>query len=469
MKLPTTIRTSEIILILAALVALIAAGCARPTAVKPTVPSTPRPSETPTEEATTAPTETPSSEELPEGVKAAQRALSDEEDLPMEETEVVDYERVEWPNACLGLAEEGEVCAQVITPGWRVEISADETTYVLRTDLEGSMVRRERGSESDSNGGTDGGNEMETPAETTAAISPTSGPPGTEVALSASGFPSQTIVELGVGPLDSEYSVLTTTSTGDNGTVKTSLPIPADARPGQAWVAVVAVQDGEQEATSNVFHVVDRQVAPAVQLSPASGSSGSRVRVSVVGFPPRERIDIGVGRVNSEFDVVTTAETDAQGHLETTLELPQYVDPSDKWVVVAATENNRIKAVSEQLVVAKREDGEDDLFGRTQIFLIALEDAGDRGREIGCGDSLVPVEIDIEPTVAPMTAAYERLFALESEFYGQSGLYNALHRSTLELTGIDRAQLEQIALQYETVTSVSIQINGLALEEALAQ
>lgn len=132
-------------------------------------------------------------------------------------------------------------------------------------------------------------------------------------------------------------------------------------------------------------------------------------------------------------------------------------------------------------------------FTRTYIYLIALEDAGQSGEMIGCNDSVVPVVVEIEPTIAPLTAALETLLSIKEQYYGQSGLYNALYQSDLSVEGVDidnsqaiihltgnlqvggacdsprvQAQLEQTALQYETVDSVMITVNGEPLESLLS-
>ena len=130
------------------------------------------------------------------------------------------------------------------------------------------------------------------------------------------------------------------------------------------------------------------------------------------------------------------------------------------------------------------------LVERVAIYLIALEDAGRSGEEVGCGDSVVPVEIEIEPTAAPLRAAMEQLVSIRDEFYGQSGLYNALHFSELTVQNVElfddgtavinlagyvefggecdlprfEAQLEKTALQFPTVQRVQIFINGQPLE-----
>jgi hypothetical protein len=134
------------------------------------------------------------------------------------------------------------------------------------------------------------------------------------------------------------------------------------------------------------------------------------------------------------------------------------------------------------------------LFTRTTIHLVALGDNGAGGPLVGCGDSVIPVIVDIEPTAGVMTAAFSRLLSLKEQFYGESGLYNALYQSSLTLDGINilnrvatvslsgqlmlggtcdaprvQAQLEQTALQYTTVDAVNILLNGAPLADALSQ
>ncbi|MFN2252666.1 MAG: GerMN domain-containing protein [Candidatus Promineifilaceae bacterium] len=130
---------------------------------------------------------------------------------------------------------------------------------------------------------------------------------------------------------------------------------------------------------------------------------------------------------------------------------------------------------------------------RTYIYLIALGDNGQSGEKIGCDDSVIPVEVEIEPTTAPITAALQTLLGSDDQYYGQSGLYNVFYQSDLSVESIDiengeaiirlmgdlqlggvcdsprvQAQLEQTALQYETVGSVMITVNGETLESLLS-
>lgn len=72
----------------------------------------------------------------------AQQALAAQlGDVAVEDVQIVETEQVEWPDACLGLADAGEMCAQVITPGWRVVLEVNGQQYEARTDDTGQQVR----------------------------------------------------------------------------------------------------------------------------------------------------------------------------------------------------------------------------------------------------------------------------------------------------------------------------------------
>ena len=331
----------------------------------------------------------------------------------------------------------------------------------------------------------------------TVAISPTSGPPGTEVQITAAGFPSGVELDLGAGPRNSEYDILISPQTDANGFLDQKLAIPTSAESGEPWVIAAMTKDGSMKAVANPFEVTAPQYKPEVLISPTSGPPGIHVDVVAEDFPPHTALDIGIGRVNSEYDVIATAQTDGNGRAATQITIPAFVEPEDAWVIVVAAKHRPIKAISGEFNVTPGltpTPSDEDLFTRTNIYLIAIGDDGQIGKAIGCGDSVVPVEVEIDPTIAPLTAALNRLLALETREYGQSGLYNALYRSDLTLEGIDIeggeaiielsgelvlggvcdnprvwAQLQQTALQYATVDQVTIFINGEPLDDVLAQ
>jgi hypothetical protein len=52
---------------------------------------------------------------------------------------VAEAETTLWPNACLGVSARDEVCAEVITPGYRVIVEIAGTRAEYRTDLRGNI------------------------------------------------------------------------------------------------------------------------------------------------------------------------------------------------------------------------------------------------------------------------------------------------------------------------------------------
>jgi Sporulation and spore germination len=128
-----------------------------------------------------------------------------------------------------------------------------------------------------------------------------------------------------------------------------------------------------------------------------------------------------------------------------------------------------------------------------KIFLIAVNDSGQSGAPVGCGDSAVPAQIVIPPKAGTLKAAVNALLSIKDQYYGQSGLYNALYQSNLQLDSASinngiatvslsgtlsmggecdtprvQAQLEQTILQFPTVKKASIFVNGKPLQEVLS-
>jgi inhibitor of cysteine peptidase len=62
------------------------------------------------------------------------------EGIPAEEISIVEVRSVEWPDACLGVQIEGMMCAQVITPGYVVQLDVAGVFMVFHTNADGSQV-----------------------------------------------------------------------------------------------------------------------------------------------------------------------------------------------------------------------------------------------------------------------------------------------------------------------------------------
>ncbi len=90
----------------------------------------------------TGPGESHAPSEVPEPVRSAVFAeVAERAGVSADEIEIMDAEYVEWPDACLGLPDEGEVCAQVITPGWQITVDAAGQTYTVHTNEDGTAIR----------------------------------------------------------------------------------------------------------------------------------------------------------------------------------------------------------------------------------------------------------------------------------------------------------------------------------------
>jgi LysM repeat protein len=128
-------------------------------------------------------------------------------------------------------------------------------------------------------------------------------------------------------------------------------------------------------------------------------------------------------------------------------------------------------------------------YSQVNVYLIGIGTGN-----VGCSDQVVAVKRNIAPTQAPLTAALNQLLSLHDQYYGQSGLYNALYQSHLRVQSITQkgttwtirlqgtmqlggvcdiprveAQLNRTALQFSTVKRANFLLNGVPLKDALSQ
>ncbi|NDJ86191.1 MAG: LysM peptidoglycan-binding domain-containing protein [Chloroflexi bacterium] len=358
------------------------------------------------------------------------------------------WEARDFPDASLGCPRPGQGYAQVITPGYQFLITYAGITYDYRvpenaTDPEMAIL-------CDSY-----------PAQPVEPITPM--PPPNDIDPEECGA----FYEVERGVTLSEIAVACDTTVAELLAVNPDIVDPSLIYAGQR----LAIPTADSPYT--------------VSIAPDSGPPGTVLTLTATGFPPGARVEIGLGRFRSEYDVLAVREIGLDGTLSTTVAIPETADIGEEWVGVVVLNNQ--ETISEVFEVT-----ETALFDQTQIYLVALGDAGRSGMEIGCGDSLVPVIDDIRPTIAPLTAALGELLAIDTRTYGQSGLYNALYRSNLIVDGIDiqngeaiialsgdvsiggvcdvpriEQQLRQTALQYDTIDEVTISINGQPLAEAI--
>jgi hypothetical protein len=88
----------------------------------------------------------PSDRDLPNSVaQAVLRDVVRRSNLSSSQLRIVQADRQDWPNGCLGLAERGVFCTQAIVPGWRVTVEGSGTVFAYRTNESGSVIKLESG------------------------------------------------------------------------------------------------------------------------------------------------------------------------------------------------------------------------------------------------------------------------------------------------------------------------------------
>ncbi len=67
-------------------------------------------------------------------------ALAEHLGVDLEDISVADISPMEWPDASLGCPAPDQMYAQVITPGFRIELEVDGESYTYHTDAGGSLI-----------------------------------------------------------------------------------------------------------------------------------------------------------------------------------------------------------------------------------------------------------------------------------------------------------------------------------------
>jgi LysM repeat protein len=278
---------------------------------------------------------------------------------------------------------------------------------------------------------------------------------------------------------------------------------------------------------------------PTVTITPSTVGEVTNVTVSATKFAANTELRVGVGLPGSVALDARSVTTNESGDAVALLSVPSDVGPNTELFVTVITADNSVEVTSEPFtrvsaatetmtiggdappVISIEQGGADTpavelisldvsriapppqpygvsdsgaLFDRVNIYLVALGDDGQSGIPIGCGDSLVPVQVPVSPTVAPLTAAIDAMLDNTAADLGLATFDNPLASdaqdllvdqieiinatANIELTGRlssagvcederIRAQLQATALQYATVSNVAVNVNGTPLSNIL--
>jgi len=239
---------------------------------------------------------------------------------------------------------------------------------------------------------------------------------------------------------------------------------------------------------------------PIVAISPLAGNPGTTVRVVANGFPPNDQVFIEVkARSGGDNAYSEIAVTDFSGTFSRLVTIPADAPGGSIWTIEVTSQDRSRLARSFPFAVnqAIGSDGilptvppSRHLFNEVTLFLTDTGVPTNTPNSFGCGDRLVPVQVEVEPTPAPLTAALETMFAINRQNYGPDNLYNVFANSQISLQRIDLvnrearlfligelnlagvcdnprviAQVEQTALQFTTIDRVAIFLNGDLIDE----
>lgn len=337
--------------------------------------------------------------------------LGQQLNIPGAQVDAVSVIRNDWPDACLGLPQEGEQCAQVITPGWRLVLRANGQDYVVRSNLTGTVIRL--------------------------------APMGSETS------------EVGDGTVEATNGV-------DEGTVTAPGVGTGTVEPGA----------GTPSGTDD-----DTGTGTGQETDTVGGTS-----MPEVGGTPGDEDGIGTGQ---ETDTVSGT---SMPEVEGTPSLP------GAGTGTSTETPRRTGTATGGTGPGAGQSGTES--GNIQLFFVRLEDNGQSGQLVGCGDSLVAVDSDVTASADVannLRLAYRALFETDSADLNEQGLYTAFTTADLRLESVSfnngsaivrlfgdytlggecdgprvEAQLESIAQQFDEVNEVEIYLNDEILSDALS-
>ena len=134
MKLPK--KGGQAFLALALMVFLLSA-CAQPAMTS--TPS-PQPTTAPTLQPSPTPPTTPTSDATTPVVLAAKTMLAEKSKTSIDTIQLVDIQPMQWPDSCLGVPQDGIMCAMHVVDGYRVILSINHLQYEVHSNQDGSQM-----------------------------------------------------------------------------------------------------------------------------------------------------------------------------------------------------------------------------------------------------------------------------------------------------------------------------------------
>lgn len=96
---------------------------------------------------------------------------------------------------------------------------------------------------------------------------------------------------------------------------------------------------------------------PSLTFTPSSGSPETPFQLMATGLPPNAEVEIGLGPVDSEFEIFDSAQTDDAGVLNREVTLPDWLDVNGDWVFVIDYNQGEVRIISDPFTVTGVDEG----------------------------------------------------------------------------------------------------------------
>lgn len=361
------------------------------------------------------------------------------------------------------------------------------------------------------------------------------GLPGEQVKVTVSGFTPNANVEVGIQKIGGLYTRIGTDKTDADGNLVTQVTIPETAQLTEQWK--ILARGVDQAAVSGPFTVQDHNyvvqagdtldllaysyrttieailnanpqlsrtrplsagepmilpgiatltAAPLAVLSPADGKSGTVVAFTAVGLAPNTVVNVELGQKGPNLVLQKTTQTDGSGRLRDGLKIPADAQEGEDWVVAISRPEDRANPLISK---AYHVTGVGNLPPEDRTVIIYLIAPG--ADVTNCSsDQIQAVARKVPPTRDLLRASVQDLLSIRDQFYGRSGLYNALALTDFQIDRLDVTgqtadlslsgtsilagtcdetrlvqQLEQTVLHNKNINHVRIRLNGTLLGE----
>lgn len=142
----------------------------------------------------------------------------------------------------------------------------------------------------------------------------------------------------------------------DNGNdnIAPASPVPESSTPDNNDNSVPDNSNSNDNGNSNETPA-DGQ--PSLTFTPSSGSPGTPFQLMATGLPPNAEVEIGLGPVDSEFEIFDSAQTDDAGVLNREVTLPDWLDVNGDWVFVIDYNQGEVRLISDPFTVTGVDEG----------------------------------------------------------------------------------------------------------------